>query len=429
MAKSVLPFLLLNKIKINKKILVALINIYFVFYRLMIYNKNMKSYDVCIIGGGASGTVASILLARAGLNVCVVDKFDKPAKKLLATGNGRCNITNVNMGSKFYNQNIDSFLLQFGYQDTINLFNSFGLDIYADAEGRCYPISNSAKSVQAVLINQMQKYCVEFFANTEVLNVEQDKNGYKVLCNTNNIFCNHIIFACGINEFSKKILKRFNIKVNQIVPSLVALKTKQKTKIIDGVRVSNVFVKANCGNDYMEESGEILFKGKSGICIFNISSIFAKNKCFNGKISINLLKNYSKSQIIKMITAKLNIFKSMQTLLESIVEPKLAKYVLSQIELQEDMITEHITAQQIEMIADKITNMQFDIVDCYDNNQVYSGGVDLQSLTNTLQCKQHNNMYFCGEICDVDGVCGGYNLQWAWTSANLVSKDIIKHVK
>ena len=114
----------------------------------------MQNYDVCIVGAGASGTLASILLAEKGQSVCILDKFEKPAKKLLITGNGRCNITNKNMDSSFYNQNIDSFLNRFDEQDTLALFQKFGLDIYFDEEGRAYPISNSDKTVQHVLINR-----------------------------------------------------------------------------------------------------------------------------------------------------------------------------------------------------------------------------------------------------------------------------------
>ena len=395
----------------------------------MIYNKNMKSYDVCIIGAGASGSLASILLAQKGLSVCLIDKFEKPAKKILVTGNGRCNITNKNMCSDYYNQNIDGFFSKFGYQDTVKLFNSFGLDIYADQEGRCYPISNSAKSVQTILINQIQKHNVNFLPNTQVLDIE--RNGEKfiiIICDNSYLICKNVIFACGINDFSKQVLNKFNIKCNKIIPSLCALKTKQNTKILDGVRISNVLVTAQCGNNTMLQQGEVLFKehGLSGICIFNLSSLFAKNKHFEGKICINLLKNHSKSQIFEMINERLHIFEDMQMLLESMFEPKLAKYILAESKLNKDIKTKDIDNQKINIIVDNITNLQFDVADCYNNNQVYSGGVDLSELTQNLQSKTVKGLYFCGEICDVDGICGGYNLQWAWTSASIVAESILK---
>ena len=387
----------------------------------------MKNYDVCIIGAGASGSLASILLAQKGFSVCVLDKFEKPAKKLLVTGNGKCNITNKNLSSEFYNQNIDIFLNQFDYQDTIKLFKSFGLDIYADEEGRCYPISNSAKSVQTILINQMQKNNVNFLPNTQVYDIKKNKSSYNIFCDNNALTCNNIIFACGLNDFSITMLKNFEIKTKKILPSLCALKTQQNTKILNGVRVSNVQVTANCDNLIMVQNGEVLFKdnGLSGICIFNLSALFAKNKRFEGKICINLLKNYSKTQIFKMISEKLYIFEDMQMLLESMFDPKVAKYILAESKINQE--TKYIDNQKINAIVDNIVNLQFNVTDCYNNNQVFSGGVDLSELTQDLQSKTYKGMYFCGEICDVDGICGGYNLQWAWTSANIVAKNLQKN--
>ena len=186
----------------------------------------MKNYDICVIGAGASGTLASILLAEKGLRVCLLDKFEKPAKKLLVTGNGRCNITNKNMSSSFYNQNIDNFLSCFGYQDTLKLFKKFGLEIYFNEEGRAYPISNSAKTVQHVLINQIEKLHIDFFGETIANNIDFENDKYLIKTDKFDIGSKKVIMACGINDFSKKVLKKFNVKCNKIMPSLVALKTK-----------------------------------------------------------------------------------------------------------------------------------------------------------------------------------------------------------
>ena len=385
----------------------------------------MKNYDICVIGAGASGTLASILLAEKGLRVCLLDKFEKPAKKLLVTGNGRCNITNKNMSSSFYNQNIDNFLSCFGYQDTLKLFKKFGLEIYFNEEGRAYPISNSAKTVQHVLINQIEKLHIDFFGETIANNIDFENDKYLIKTDKFDIGSKKVIMACGINDFSKKVLKKFNVKCNKIMPSLVALKTKQNTKKLDGIRVSDVLVKAKINEIEKQETGEILFKehGLSGICIFNLSSFFAKNKRFEGKISINLLKNYTKSQLFDLILEKVNIFENVQELLESMFYKELAKEILSRSNIPFDKPCKCLLKNDINCIVNNITNMEFDIVDCYDNNQVVSGGVDLKSLTENLESKNQKGIYFCGEICDVDGVCGGYNLQWAWASAYIVAKS------
>lgn len=389
----------------------------------------MQKYDVCIVGSGASGSMLAILLAQKNIKVCVVDKFDLPAKKLLVTGNGKCNITNKNISSAFYNQNIDEFLKEYEYEDTLKTFEDFGLDIYADEEGRCYPVSNSAKTVQFVLINQFKKYSIDYLAG-EVLDVNVDKkqNEYVVDVIDRKIYAKKIVFACGINNFSLSMCKKFGVDVVDCQPSLVALKTKQSTKLLDGKRLSDVLVTATCEKETKAEVGEVLFKsgGLSGICIFNLSSLFARNKNFSGKIAINLLKNSKKSEIFNKIYAKLHIFANIMEVLESMFIKEIALEILNQSGVDKEKLTAKITKADIEKIVQSITNLSFDVCGAYDNNQVVSGGVDLKDLTPNLESTLNKNMYFCGEICDVDGICGGYNLQWAWTSAYVVSNAIIK---
>lgn len=388
----------------------------------------MKLFDVCVIGAGASGSMCAVLLAQKNLSVCVVDRFETPAKKLLVTGNGRCNITNRNINSEFYNQNIDEYLKQFDQNDAINFFEQIGIDIYADSEGRCYPISNTAKSVQMAFVNQFQKLSVIFFGCTEAIDIECENDIFKVVTTTQTILAKKLIVACGINELSKNLFKKFDIDCAEVVPSLVALKTKQSTKRLDGIRVSDVLVSAKIGNNQMEQVGEVLFKehGLSGIAIFNLSSIFAKNKRFEGKISINLLKNWSKSQILEKMISKVNIFSSMQNLLFSMLDKELAKEILLRCDISFEKSPKELSKKDFEKIVDIITNFEFDVEGCYQNNQVLSGGVKLSSLAKNLQCKNKNELYFVGEVCDVDAVCGGYNLQWAWTSAHIASKNILK---
>ena len=400
----------------------------------------MQKFDVCVVGGGASGSLCSILLAKSGKKVALIDKFDSPAKKLLVTGNGRCNITNVNMNSSFFNQNIDQYLNRFSSKDTLEQFKTFGLDIYADSEGRCYPLSNSAKTVQFVLQNQMEKFGVHFVL-AEVTNVEKFANGYQVFYSnkkiTNNQECileekisaEKLVFACGINEFSANQLKKFNIEYVEPTPSLVALKTKQNTKRLDGERLSNVLVRAmsidKSGVQVLaEQYGEVLFKdqGLSGICIFNLSSNFAKNHSFVGKISINLLPNLKEDEIFENLKSKLSIFSNAHNLLKSLFSKELSFEILKRTNVLLD--EKYLSDKTLNDIVYVIQNFDFDVVGTYSNNQVLSGGVKLDALTSDLESPKNKNLYFCGEICDVDGICGGYNLQWAWTSANIVADSI-----
>ena len=382
----------------------------------------MQKFDVCVVGAGASGSVCSIQLAKQGKSVCVIDMQDI-AKKLLVTGNGRCNITNKNMNSEFYNQNIDCFLSRFGYESTKQLFESYGLDIYADEEGRCYPISNSAKTVQFVLMYQFKKHNISFLKD-EVIDVEKQNNQYRLITKCENeIVCDNVVFACGINNFAISIFQKFDIDFKKTCPSLVALKTKQHTKRLFGERLSNVEVTARIGEKTYREFGEVLFKedGLSGICIFNLSQKFAKNNQFLGKISINLLKKMQKSEIFEKLTAKMNIFESVEDALKSMFSKEVALEILKRANIKNQIPRK----SDIENIIHQITNLEFDVCGAYQNNQVQSGGVKLDVLTENLENKKNKGMFFCGEICDVDGICGGYNLQWAFSSANIVANEIL----
>ena len=386
----------------------------------------MQKFDICIVGGGASGSVLAIMLAKKGKKVCVVDRFLEPAKKLLVTGNGKCNITNKNLSSEFYNQNIDDFLKDFGFEQTQSFFESIGIDIYADKEGRCYPISNSAKSVQIAIKNQFEKLDISFFGGVEIDDIKRENEKFITKIDDEEIISNRLVLTCGINNFSKNICQKFGIKVRNEVPSLVALKTKQSTKRLDGLRANDVLVKAICKGFEREEVGEILFKdhGLSGIVIFDLSSLFAKNSCFEGKISINLLKNWSKTQIFEKLTAKVDIFQTVDLMMQSMFSKELANEILHRANIDLNMQTKNLSKNNFENIVEIITNFEFDIVGHYDNNQVLSGGVKLDELTKNLESKKVPNLYFSGELCDVDGICGGYNLQWAWASVFAVAKDI-----
>ena len=414
----------------------------------------MNTFDVCVVGGGASGCVCAILLAKQGKSVCVVDKFDKPAKKILATGNGHCNITNQNLSGEFYNKNIDSYLSRFDAHSTTNLFKQFGLDIYADDQGRCYPVSNSAKTVQFVLINQLNKYNVTFFGETEVTNITKRNTSFLIdtksvskVADSKDMVANKIclaksksvalaqgfgvqikatqvVLACGINKTTMDICGKLGLDITAILPSLCALKTSQSTKNLDGLRLSNITAKI-CGTNVCQ-TGEVLFKDKglSGICIFNLSHYFAKNGAFLGKISLNLAKNYTKKQIIDMLTAKVNIFKNAHDLLCSAFDFNLAKEILQKSNVPLILPANKITSKQFADIAQNIVDFKLDVVGSYPNNQVFCGGVKLDCLTNNLEAKNCNNLFVCGELCDVNGVCGGYNLQWAWTSASIVASAV-----
>lgn len=378
----------------------------------------MKKYDFVIIGAGASGSICAINLAQKGYEVLVIDKNTFPAKKLLVTGNGRCNLTNSNAQSKFYNQNIDGFLSSFGYNETVALFNSFGVPTYLDEQGRSYPITNSASSVVDAIKNQFSKLRIDFVGGSEFASLEKINDDYLVKTNDAEYVGKNVVFACGGNSILD-CLSKLRIAYRPFFPSLCALKTKESTKALTGARVQNVQVEYVVNSQVKKDVGEILFKdqGVSGICVFNLSCLGARQGNYNGKLTIDFLPNLSQQNLVDLIQNHLQIFENTCDMLTGIVNEKIAREVLKREKINQNTKKSEINHEKICDIAHTLKHFELSTMSAYDNNQVFSGGVKLSELTSNMESKVHSKLFFCGELVDIDGECGGYNLQWAFSSA------------
>lgn len=384
----------------------------------------MINYDIIIIGGGASGLMCASLIS-SNKTVAVIDAGFSLGKKILVTGNGRCNLTNTNMDSSYYNVNIDKYLKVFNEKDTIKYFNSIGLDTVIDNEGRVYPFTNYARSVVDVLNNSIfSKNNVRSFINETINNIDYIDNKYMVYGNKLTFSCDKLVIAVG--NIDNEFLKKFDINKVKRTPSLVALKTKENTKNLEGVRVSNVKIKASVNGKSTEETGELLFKDKglSGISIFNISTLFARNKTYEGEVVIDLIPAKTEKQTEQMIKDRCNIFDRVSDIFNGLFVSPIREEIFKRCKIDEQLSSKKLTVEKIKLIAKTIHNLEYNVIGHYDNYQVISGGVDLNELKDNLESKKYNNLYFTGESINVDGECGGYNLQWAWTSGAIVGKEL-----
>lgn len=381
-------------------------------------------YDVIIIGGGASGVMCAITASQKKKKVLLLDAGAYPAKKLLVTGNGKCNITNIDCDNMFYNQNIDEYLKRFSQADTLKFFNELGLLTYNDECGRVYPFSNSAKSVVEVLHNKLKKLNVETKPNTLVTNVSKNNEVYIVKTQSESYYSKNVVVASGGNSV-KEYLNNLLPQSTGIMPSLCALLT-ESTKKLSGIRLSNVLVTVKCGDVKKSEIGELLFKdsGVSGIVIFNLSSIFARQKSFLGEVCINLMPTHSFKEIERILNIRIKQNDNVEQVFTGWFVKEIGNEILRKANVDVKTKCNKLTDVQIKNIANTIACLNYEVVGCYDNNQVFSGGVKLDVLTKNLESKKHKGLYFCGEVLDVDGVCGGYNLQWAWTSGHIVGESL-----
>lgn len=369
-------------------------------------------YDVIIVGGGASGVMCAIQTSSRGLKTLILDKNQSPAKKLMVTGNGKCNLTNIHAMSKYYNTNIDKFLDRFGVTQTLEFFQKIGLVVHTDNEGRVYPYSNNARSVVDVLSQKLRQNKVEFKGETEVVEIRKEAEAWHILTQSGEFLSKSVVLSCGPSGFVN------NFGAVEFYPSLCALKVSERIKKLSGIRLSDVTVTAQCGSKTMTDRGEVLFKdeGLSGIVVFKLSCLFARNKCYKGTISIDLMDEYSLAQVENMMFERVKRYG--ENALVGLFSDEVAKLILRKVGV------DRVCVGVEKKLAHTIKNLEFEVVGYYDNNQVLSGGVSLNDLDDNLQSKTHKSLYVIGELCDVDGECGGYNLQWAWTSGYVAGSSL-----
>ena len=205
----------------------------------------------------------------------------------------------------------------------------------------------------------------------------------------------------------------------------MSLKTNS-SKNLANTRLSNVLITAKHNGKTYQEKGEVLFKesGLSGIAIFNSSSIFARDNDFSGEIAIDLLPNLSQKEVIKLMTERKKLNEKISNFFVGMFANPVGYELLNRVKLDENRSICSLAESEIEKFANLIKSLTFSVKECFDNNQIFAGGVCLDGLNANLESKKVKNLFFCGEVCDVDGICGGYNLQWAWTSGYIVGKSL-----
>ena len=345
---------------------------------------------IAIIGAGASGLMLATLLEKNKIEYDIYNK-GKVGRKILASGNGKCNISNINISPSYYHNN--SLTKKIINDEKEALFNYLKeLEIYTkvDDEGRMYPISESSQSILNILLKNIKRPIFD----EEVKHITKVSNKYKI--NDNNKLYDKIVISTGsianMNKpyYSYEYINDLNIKFNKFIPSLVGFKTKMNLKPISGVRLKCMASLITNNKTIHEENGEVIFKddGISGICIMNLSSYFNDFTFKNSYI-------------------KLSLDVSKYNSLESVLPPKLFEYVLK---------------NKID-----ISNFIIPISGLYDMvyAQVCKGGIDINELNDNLSLKKDNNIFAQGEVIDVDGTCGGFNLSFAFMCALKIAGELI----
>lgn len=381
--------------------------------------------NIIIIGGGASGLMCALTACLKGKSVTILESGFKLGKKILASGNGRCNLTNKNILKNCYNF-FPNQLNQFNNLETLKFFSDLGLETYFDDEGRCYPVSNHSASVLEVLLNKLKTLKCNIVTNCLVSGVIKTQNGFNVETSLGLFNAEKVVVATGGNTM-KTMLNSFGVEVKDFTPSLCGLKTQESTKLISGIR-QTVKLHLTAKNFSEVEQGEIIFRedGVSGICAFNLSSKLNWSNVSKANLTINLLPEMSEQEVFNLLSNRKQKLTHLKALnfFDGLFVNNLGQELLNRNKISLSADVKKLTEQNLKGLANTISNFNLTIVGKMDNNQVHHGGVELNELTECLQLKKVKNMFCCGEVVNVDGVCGGYNLQWAWTSGHIVGDSL-----
>lgn len=404
--------------------------------------------DVIVIGGGASGLVSSIYAAKAGAKVCLIEKNNTCGKKILITGNGRCNYWNSDQSINHYhtrNKEILKKILQKDYsKEVLSFFDSIGI-IPKIKEGYFYPNSNQAISIQTALLKEAQINNVEIKTNTEVISIEKENHIFKLITNNGIFKSKKIILATGSKAAPKTgstgsgydIAKSLGHSIITPLPALVQLKADAHyLKEWHGIR-TDVKISLFENNKYIDSKvGEIQLTdyGISGICTLCLSgrAAVSLSKKQKTEVKINFLHQLNindRDTFLNFMEARNKIVKNrnIADLLDGILNYKLVNLILKQSKIKREDNWNNLSNDKKYLLGDNLTNFTLNIVgtNSFDQAQVTTGGIPLTEINpNTLESNKTKGLYLTGELLDVDGDCGGYNLGFAWISGIIAGSNI-----
>ena len=402
-------------------------------------------FHTVIIGGGASGMCAAILLKSKlpGERIVVLESLSRVGKKLSVTGNGRCNITNRNLTiDSYHGENVEFCrysLTKFDYKFTCEFFNKIGVPFCEGEDGKMYPYSLQASSVVDALRFEMDRIGVEVINEINAKGVS--KNNGRLIVNTDkgNFDCNNVIVATGSTAGGRKIggtgdgyniLSKLGHKLISPTESLVQLKTEtEPIKALNGIKVNASVTSFVNGKKQRCETGELLFTkyGISGPPVLQIS----RNKIKGERIvKINFFPEKSYNEIVEMLLCRKETLadRTAENFFVGLLPKMVGHTILKLCDIPLNKKVSEFDGKICRFITEKLYSFSLKVVGTngVENCQVIAGGISTNDFDETtLESKLCRGVYAIGEVLDIDGDCGGFNLQWAWSSAAAASEGII----
>ncbi len=402
--------------------------------------------EIAVIGGGASGLMAAITAKKSGKEVIILERKDRILKKVLITGNGRCNITNVNANiSNYFGKNISSvenILNRFTPQDTMDFFNELGIVCNEENRGKVYPLSGQASSVVDALRFEAERLGIKIETEFYVRKIEKDGFKFRIYSeDRKKIEAGRVILAAGGQSYPElgsngsgfELAKELGHSVTRLSPSIVQLKTeKHQVKGLQGIKTDVAVTAYGDNKKICTYDGELLFTdyGISGNVVFNISFVMPLYK--NVEFEIDFMEKFDYNELYEMLKERKRILShlTMENYFNGMINKKLGQFLskVSGIEKLSKPVKD-LNDSDIRKLCTVLKKYRVKILETtgFKNAQVTAGGVSLDEVNaETLESKIVKGLYFSGEVLDVYGECGGFNLQWAWASGYIAGENSAK---
>ena len=395
----------------------------------------MQRMDIAVLGGGAAGMMCALRAAERypDKRIVIIEKADRVGKKLLVTGNGRCNLTNLSASpASYHGEGSYAFLnilfSKYNSAAVIEFFRSLGLMTYADSEGRVYPRTNLASSVLDVLRLNLRDRGAEELCGRTVTDIRCRDHGYEIVTQDETILTEKLVVAvggradyAGRDSANGDILRMLRLPVSPLSPSLSPVRVKDDAlRPLKGVRADAAVSLIRSGRTIRTERGEVQFADEmlSGICVFNLSREANKGGC---EIALNLLPDMEPEAIRTELCARLNRMPDapITDVFAGMFHKNIGLFLLKSSGISPSSVCNNISDKELNLLCRQIADRRFV---CEKNTdfkkaQVTAGGVKLACIDpHTFVCKDMPGLYVIGEALDIDGDCGGYNLQFAWAS-------------
>lgn len=368
--------------------------------------QELKS-KVVIVGGGPAGCICAYFLQN-DFEVTVIEK-NSPLKTLLPTGGGRCNLCHAEFDFKELAKNyprgekfLYSVFSKFSTSDTIEFFEKIGVKTYVQENLRVFPKSNSAKDVRDHFLNCLNKVK---FVRENALRVNILENGFSVVTDMGAYKADYVVISTG-GHSTFDLIKMLGHRIVAPKPALVGLLTKEDFSSISGVVINDVL---------------FTHRGISGPKIYTISSLRARDN-FPYKLSFNFIDDIDLQDYLNQ-----NPHKSIRNLIAEFVPKSFVDYVLYNLKIEAETKCYRIDGKTRDKILDKLHNFEVTVTGTFpDGEVVTAGGVDLKEINSkNMESKIVPHIYFCGEVLDIDGFCGGFNLQNCWSTGYIAAQGII----